>query len=60
MDTAEISAIVAVIGTGLSLLGITGVDSAVLGSAVNGVISIVTIGAAVLSWWGHRKKNAQQ
>lgn len=53
MDSAEISAIVAIGGMILSTLGVTGVDSSVLNGAVNGVISIVTIGAAIWSWYAH-------
>jgi hypothetical protein len=58
VDSGEISAVVAVIGMILSSLGITGVDSTVLNGAVNGIICIITIGAAAWSWWVHHKINA--
>lgn len=58
MDSGSISALVAIAGMFLSALGITGVDSSVLNSAANGVISIVAIGAALWSWYSHRTKSA--
>lgn len=50
MTTGEIASIVAVAGTVLSFLGITGVDSSIVSQAVTGVIAIISIGAAV---WSH-------
>jgi hypothetical protein len=57
MDTSsgEIASVVAVISLVLSSLGITGVDSTVLNGAVNGVLAFIGIGAAVWSWYQHRK-----
>lgn len=57
MDSGEIAAVVAGIGLILSLFGVTGVDSTTINGAVNGVIGIVTFGAAVWSWYIHRQKN---
>ena len=59
MDSGTITSVVAVLGLVLSAVGITGIDSTVLAGAVNGVISIVAIGAAVWSWYSHLNKNAQ-
>ena len=58
IDSGEITAIIAVIGGILSTLGVTGIDSGVLNSAVNGIISVVTIGCALWSWYSHHVKNA--
>jgi hypothetical protein len=60
MDSAEIASIVAIAGMGLSYLGVTGVDSTVINGAINGVIAIVAFGAALWSWWAHRKNNVSQ
>lgn len=56
MNSGEIESLVAVIGLVLSALGITGVDSTTLNGAVNGIISVVAIGAALWSWQQHRNK----
>jgi hypothetical protein len=60
MDSGEIASIVAMIGMVLSAIGITGIDSTVLAGAVNGILSIAAIGAAIWSWYSHREKNAAQ
>ncbi len=56
MQKGEIAAIVTVAGLFLADLGITGVDSTMLTSAVNGLVSFVVIGAALVSWYQHRNK----
>jgi len=55
MYTAEIPAVVTVIGTVFSFLGVTGIDSSVISGAVNGLISIVTLGMALWAWYNHRQ-----
>lgn len=60
MDSAEIASVVAIVGMALSYWGITGVDSTTISAAFNGLIAIVTFGAALWSWWAHRKINAAQ
>lgn len=57
MNTGEVTSIVAIIGLILSTLGITGVDSTIITGAVNGVVSLVVIFAAILSWLHHRWNN---
>jgi hypothetical protein len=54
LNSGEVTSIVAVIGLVLSTLGITGIDSTMLASVVNGVVSVVAIGAALWSWYKHR------
>jgi preprotein translocase subunit SecF len=58
MDSGQIASIVAVLGLILSILGVTGIDSTMLTGFVNGVISIITIGAALWSWFSHRDKSS--
>ena len=58
MDSGEVASIVALVGMVLSAIGITGIDSTVLTGAVNGVICVGTIAAAIWSWYSHRQKNA--
>lgn len=55
MNKPAAAALVTIIGLVLSDIGITGIDATVLNSAVNGIVSIVVIGAAVWSWYEHRK-----
>ena len=43
------------IGTVFSFLGVTGIDSSVISGAVNGLISIVTLGMALWAWYNHRQ-----
>lgn len=58
MDSGQIASIVAVLGLILSTLGVTGVDSSVLTGLVNGVVSAVTLVAALWSFYSHRDKTA--
>ena len=55
MSNGQIASLVAFAGLVLSSLGITGIDSTVLTGAVNGVISIVVLIAAIWSWYEHAK-----
>lgn len=48
----------AVVGLGLSLLGVTGIDAGMINGVVNGFVAIITFGAALWSWYSHRNKNA--
>ncbi len=57
-STGEVAAVVAVIGVVLSGLGITGIDTGMVNSAVNGGIALATLVAALISWYQHRKVNA--
>jgi hypothetical protein len=58
-STGEVAAIVTVLGVVLGGIGITGIDPSVLNGAVNGVVAIVTLVAAIVSWYQHRKANIQ-
>jgi hypothetical protein len=58
MDSGEISSIVTIVGLGFSYFGITGIDSSVVTGAINGLIAVVTFGAALWSWYSHRQKNS--
>ena len=49
MTSGEIVSIATIIGTGLTFLGVTGIDSSVISSAITGVIALVTIVAAIYS-----------
>ena len=55
MTNGEIAALVTVIGSVFSLLGITGIDSSVISSALSGIIAFVTIGTAVYAYFQHKK-----
>ena len=55
MNSAEISSIVAIVGMLFSYLGITTIDSSTVTGAVNGLIAIITFGAALYSWYAHRQ-----
>jgi hypothetical protein len=57
MDSGEITSIVTIIGMIFTYLGITSVDSTVITGAVNGLIAVVTFGAAIWSWYVHRSNN---
>lgn len=57
LDSTEVASIVAGIGLILSIFGVTGVDATTVNGFVNGLIGVITFGAAVWSWWGHRQKN---
>jgi hypothetical protein len=57
MDSGEITSIVTIIGMIFTYLGITSVDSTVITGAVNGLIAVVTFGAAIWSWYIDRTKN---
>ena len=61
MTSGEIASLVTVIGSFLTILGITGIDSGMISSLVNGIIAFVTIVTAVWAFVQHRKavKNAQ-
>ena len=53
LTSGEVTAIVTVIGTVLSFLGITGIDSGVISQAVDGVIAFVSIVAAIWTYYKH-------
>lgn len=55
MTSGELTGIVAIIGTALSFLGVTGIDANMVSAAVNGVIAIVTFAAALWTWHKHRQ-----
>jgi len=55
MTSGEATGLVAVIGSFLTFLGVTGVDAGTISGAVNGIIGIVTFVAAVWTWWKHRQ-----
>lgn len=57
MDSGEISAAVALIGGILTALG-AGDAVPFVGPAVQGILAIVSLGAALWSWYIHRQKNA--
>lgn len=54
MNSGEVSSIVAIVGMVFTYLGITSVDSTIITGAVNGIIAIITFGAAIWSWYVHR------
>ena len=54
MSSGEITAIVTVIGSVLGFLGITGIDSNMLSGAVQGTFAVITVLAAIYTWWAHR------
>lgn len=58
MNNGEIASLVSIAGMVLTGLGISGVDSGMLTGAANGLVAIVTIIAAVWSWYAHRKNAA--
>lgn len=53
--SGEIGAATVIIGAALSFMGITGIDANVISSAVNGLISFVTIVVAIFAYYKHRK-----
>lgn len=53
-NSGAVAAVVTIVGLVFSELGITGVDSSVLSTAVNGLFSLATIGAALWSWRKHQ------
>lgn len=55
MSSGEVTGLVAVVGSFLTFLGVTGVDAATISGAVNGVFGIVTFAAAVWTWVKHRQ-----
>lgn len=55
MTTGEIMALTTVIGSVISMLGITGIDAGVVNQAVTGVISMITIGTGVWAYFAHKK-----
>lgn len=59
MTQGEITSIVTVIGTFLTFLGITGVDTMVLSTAVQGIIALATIIASIMTFYSHSKAVAQ-
>lgn len=58
MDAGAVAGITALVGLVLSIVGVTGIDAGMISSALNGLISIVTLGAAIYSVVSHRQKNA--
>lgn len=54
MTQGELTAIVAIIGSGFTFLGITGIDASTISAAANGVIALITIGAAIATFISHR------
>lgn len=59
MQSSEIPAIATLIGTALTFLGITHIDTSVISNAVQGVIALVTLFLALISWYKHRQVAAQ-
>ena len=45
--------------TGMTFLGITGVDATTVSQAVNGLIAIVGFVSAIVVWWKHRQLVSQ-
>ncbi len=58
ITSGEIAAIVAILGTVLSGIGVTGIDPSLLSGALQGVVSLLTLGAALWSWYQHRQNAA--
>ena len=54
MTTGEATAIVTILGSILTFLGITGIDAGLLNQAANGLVSLFTIAFAVYSYYAHR------
>lgn len=54
MTQGEVTSIATVIGSLLTLLGITGVDAGTISGAVNGVIAVITLVAAISTFVSHR------
>lgn len=59
MQTSEIPAIATFVGTIFTFMGITGIDTSVIGGAIQGLIALVTLVLAVVSWYKHRQVAAQ-
>ncbi len=57
LNSAEITALIAVIGTVFSFLGLT-IDPALLQSGILGLVSFVTLLTTIWSWWIHHKNTA--
>lgn len=54
MTQGEITSIATVIGSFLTLLGITGIDSNQISAAVNGLIAVATLVMAIYTFFSHR------
>lgn len=54
MTTGEVMAITTVVGSVISMLGITGIDAGLVSQAVTGIVSIITIGTGVWAWFAHK------
>ena len=54
ITSGELAALATIIGTGLSFLGVTGIDASVISGAINGVIAIATFAAAIYAWSQHK------
>ena len=57
MDAGEIASLVTIIGGILTALG-AGNLVPLIGPAVQGVLAVVTLGAAIWSMYSHRQKSA--
>lgn len=57
MDTGAAMAIIAVIGSLLTWLG-AGDLVPLVGPAVQGLLTLITFGAGVWSWYSHKQKTA--
>lgn len=55
MTSGEITGIVAVLGSILTMLGISGLDPALLTNAVNGILAVVTVVATIWTLYKHKK-----
>jgi len=55
MTAGEATAIATVIGSVLTLLGVTGIDSSVVNGIGTGLIAFFTLCTAIHAWWAQRK-----
>lgn len=59
MQSSEIPAIATFVGTIFTFMGITGIDSSLISGAIQGVIALVTLVLAIVSWYKHRQVAAK-
>jgi hypothetical protein len=52
-NSGAVAAIVTIAGLVLSELGVTGIDSSMLNNAINGLVSVGVVAAALWSWHKH-------
>lgn len=57
MDSGELSSIVAILGGALTYFGAGSLVPDV-GPAIQGILALITLGAAAWSWYIHRQVNA--